>query len=57
MLQREMQALGVMGGLEDGQEVVLRDPGFAWLEVPATDSIDWSAVFQSPISIAEGSPR
>jgi hypothetical protein len=41
MLQREMQALGVMDSVGNEQEVALADPNFVWEGVPAVESIDW----------------
>ena len=40
MLQRELQALGVMDSLDTDQEVALADPDFVWAEMPTTKSIN-----------------
>ena len=41
MLQREMQALGVMNSVGSEQEVALADPDFVWEGVPVVESVDW----------------
>jgi hypothetical protein len=46
MLQREMQALGIMDSVGNEQEVALADPDFVWEGAPAVESINWEQLMR-----------
>jgi hypothetical protein len=56
MIQREMQALGVVNSLDTEQGIVLGDPDFVWSEIPVTETTDWSEVFQGIGDIPSETP-
>jgi hypothetical protein len=45
MLQREMEALGVLRSRDVDSELVWGDSEEVWSEAPVTDQIDWSTMF------------
>jgi hypothetical protein len=48
MLRREMQVLGVMGSLDNEQEVALAEPEFFWDGAPVADPADWELPREDP---------
>ena len=46
MLRREMEAVGALNSLDNGQEVALADPDFVWSDVPVAGSPDWDLLLR-----------
>ena len=51
MLQREMQALGVLDTLSTDSEVALAEPNFVWEEASVTGSVDWGSILNAASDI------